>query len=527
MHPLDAVVVFVHGTKQNAPFRRKFKVRTSIFRDRHRPQQPRDGEGPFVGDHVHPAGEIDRFRQHFVDLDRLDRPGLHVLHLAPVVDIHECQRSVSFRRIRLVRNHDFPLTRHHRTRFPDPETCFLEFRRERKERSAASVSRHENDLFAGRCEKMIHAERPRIRVFPAFRNVLDRLRVIRPQRRVEQHDIPLMLFPTMPRRERADDPVIASRDRFRSQHTVPRREIAVKDHLFRAVRIYRPEGMVRSPVPVHVLPPHVRDAPVIEKPRRVVLLHIGRDALNIRAVQLAFVERPDLRIVALNVPVRTGRTEDDLIVRRVRRLIVVPAGRRVVLNAVKILRTAAYLGRFQRLDSRRDRKFRILPQSCDLAQARPVQIHLKQTVVFFPLRQIRKDEFLSIVVDLRVAHVPFRVLKDLSARFRLHVEDPDRASGVPRKRHPARIVRIVADVRVPVHVGTWLPGHEKDLLRHPVLLKLRNETFHRRRLRFRSRLCSLRSFRASFRRENISGCQTNENSGQHAKQYANRFRYPK
>ena len=275
--------------------------------------------------------------------------------------------------------------------------------------------------------------------------------------------------------------------------------------------------MVRSPVPVHVLPPHVRDAPVIEKPRRVVLLHIRRDALNIRAVQLAFVERPDLRIVALNVPVRTGRTEDDLIVRRVRRFVVVPAGRRVVLNAVEILRTAAYLGRFQRFDSRRDRKFRILTDSRDLAQARPVQIHLKQTVVFFPLRQIRKDEFLSIVVDLRVAHVPFRILKDLSARFRLHVEDPDRASGVPRKRHPARIVRIVADVRVPVHVGTWLPGHEKDLLRHPVLLKLRNEFLERRRFwggirdHFRSRnhFRSRDHFRS---RNHFSRCKQNEHT---------------
>ena len=142
-----------------------------------------------------------------------------------------------------------------------------------------------------------------------------------------------MLASAVTGRENTDD-FVRSGNGFRRQHGDVRTLVAVVDHLPRSVRVHRPEMMVRNLFPVNVFPPHIDNLPVGENPGRVVLLDVARQLANIGAVGVTFMNRPDLRQPAVDPAFGSRGTEDNRIVRQVRRLVVVPAwGREIAVAA--------------------------------------------------------------------------------------------------------------------------------------------------------------------------------------------------
>ena len=273
-----------------------------------------------------------------------------------------------------------------------------------------------------------------------------------------------MLRPAVPRREDAYD-LARVRDRFRRQHANVRLLVPVKDHLARAVRVHRPEVVVRDLLAVHVLPAHVNDLAIRERPRRIILLDVARELADVRPVPVAFVDRADLGQPAVYPALGAGRAEDDASVGAVRRLVVVPARGSEVAVLVQRRGAGAVLVGFQRRDPFGEFQRRVLTHAGNLLQARPVEVHFVKTVVLFPARQVRENELFAVVMDLHVADVPAFVLEDLAAFFRLHVVNVDRPAGVHREGEAAHVIAVVPERGVPVlHRG--FTRAEKNFLRH-------------------------------------------------------------
>jgi len=457
VHALDAMPLGVHRHKQDAAQRRQLEIRAPLLGDRHGAEQALHRERA-AGRHLgHGAGIVDRLRQDLVDEQVLDRPRLDRAHLAALVDVHQRQRAVVRARVRLVGEHRLPRAGHHRPRLADPVSRLGLLLRQPAEHLGLAPAVHQLDGGLVGDQEMALAERPGVAMDVALADVLDALGVVRPQARVYQRDLAVVLAHAVARRPGRHD-LRAVGHRLRGQDRAVVDLIAVEDHLPGAVGVHRPEMVIPHVKAVHVFPTHVGHLAVGEHPRRVVVLDIGRQRADIAPVRLALVERRHLRHPALHVPVGPGGAEDDPAVRQIGRLEIVPTGRR-------IRRVVLHAGRD------------VLALAGQLSQAGAVEVDLVQAVMPFPLGQVGEDEPLRVVVNLRIADVAFGVFEDRAQRPGLDVVDAESPARVHGERGPALVGRIVGDVGVPVAVDAGLAHGEEDFVGHAGLEKGRE---HRR-----------------------------------------------
>ena len=232
-------------------------------------------------------------------------------------------------------------------------------------------------------------------------------------------------------REGGDD-LVGAGDRLGVDHDDARVHVAVVDGLGRAVGVHGPQVVELDLAAVDVFPAGVEDAAVGQHPGRVVVLGVGRDALDVRAVGVAAVEDADLGHPAVDPAVAAGGDEDDVAVGQV-------GGLEVVVRAVG-----------------------------ELAQARAVDVDLVEVVVAGACLAVGEEDPLAVVVDLRVADGAARVVDDRGdfAGSRVPPGEPagvgDRA--VAGEGHLVFIVAVVADVGVPVRVVVLHAGAEDDFL---------------------------------------------------------------
>ena len=283
-----------------------------------------------------------------------------------------------------------------------------------------------------------------------------------------------MLASAVTGRENTDD-FVRSGNGFRRQHGDVRPLVAVVDHLPRPVRVHRPEVMIRNLFPVDVFPPHIDNLSVGKNPGRVVLLDVARQRANIGAVGVTFVNRPDLRQPAVDPAFGACGTEDNRIVRQVRRLVVVPAWGREIAVAATAGGGRTVFRRRRRDDPVRQRQRGVFSNAGNLFQTRSVNVDFVQTVMLFPGRQVGKEDFLPVVMNLRVANVSPGIGENGSDLFRFDVVNANRPAGVHREWQPADVVSVIADVGVPVRVVTGLAENEENLFRHAGASKLRQK----------------------------------------------------
>ena len=292
-----------------------------------------------------------------------------------------------------------------------------------------------------------------------------------------------MLGNAVSRRISAND-LVRVRNRLRREDNRPRLLVPVQDLLARAVLVHRPKVVVVDLTAVDVLPTHVSDLTVRENPRRVVLLDVaGKFAY--RPVRQAFIERPDVRHPTADVTLGARRAEDDRIVRKPSRLVIVPTGRREVASVPERRRRHAEIGRVRRFDAfgKLERFVRLF--AGEARKSRAVGVYNVKTVVFFFRREVRKEDALAVVMDLRVAEVPLRVLDNRARFLRNDVVSVDSAAGSQRERITANVVGVVTDVRVPVFVGSRFADGEDNFVRHSGVAEAFERLFEGRLRRFR------------------------------------------
>ena len=355
-------------------------------------------------------------------------------------------------RVGLVRDHRLARPLHHRPRLADPVAGLGQFLGQPVQdlRPALAVEQFEGRLVGD--QEVVLAEGPRIAVDVVFANVLHAPGIVRAQPRIDQGDLAVVLAHAVAGRPRYDQ-LGTVRHRLGGQDCAVVDLVAVQHHLPGAVGVHRPQVMVAHVKAVHVFPAHVGDLAVGQYPGRVVVLDIGGQRAEIAPIGGALVQCADLGHPALHVAVGSCRAEDDLVVRQVGGLEIIPARRRVGLVI---------------LHAGRD----ILAVAGQLLQAGPVQVDFVQAVMPFPAGQIRKDEFPGVVVDLGIADVPLGVREDGADLPGLDVVDAQLSAGVHRERGLALVGRVVRDIGVPVPVDTGFAHGEQHLVRHPSVQEL-------------------------------------------------------
>jgi len=154
------------------------------------------------------------------------------------------------------------------------------------------------------------------------------------------------------------------------------KELPEEDHLPRAVGVHRPQVVVVDLAAVHVLPAHVQDAAVGQDPRGVVVVVVGREHSDVRAVAVAAIERRDAGIPAVDEPSASARAEDDAAVGAVGRL-------DIVIGSVG-----------------------------ELAEAGAIGVDLVEVVGMCATAAIGEEDLLPAVVHLRVADAALGVIED-------------------------------------------------------------------------------------------------------------------
>ncbi len=84
----------------------------------------------------------------------------------------------------------------------------------------------------------------------------------------------------------------------------------------------------------------------------------------------------------------------------------------------------------------------------------------------FSFGQVRKDEFLGVVMNLRVADVALGVFENRADFLRLDVIDAQLSAGIHGERGSALVGRIVRDVGVPMAVDAGLANGEENFVGH-------------------------------------------------------------
>ena len=235
---------------------------------------------------------------------------------------------------------------------------------------------------------------------------------------------------------------------------------------------------------VDVLPTHVSDLPVRKNPRRVVLLDVARQ-LAYRPVRQAFINRSDVRYPTADVTLGAGRAEDDRIVRKPSRFVIVPTRRREVASVPKMRGGRAKLRRRRRFDAFRQLKRLVRLFAGEARKSRAVRVYNIKTVVFFSRRKVRKEDALPVVMDLRVAEVPLRVFDNRPRFLRNDVVSVNPAAASHWERQTANVVGVITDIRVPMPVETGFADGENDFVRHSGGAETFERLFKGRSRRFR------------------------------------------
>ena len=197
-------------------------------------------------------------------------------------------------------------------------------------------------------------------------------------------------------------------------HHDPRMQIPIPHGLRRAVRIPRPEMMIIHLAAVDILPPRVKQPPVRQRPRRVVLLVVARQRTQVAPVRVAAIQNRHLRQPAVHPPFAASGHEHDAPVRQIGRL-------DIVKRSVR-----------------------------QLAQPGAVDADFVEVVVLGAAPAVAEQNLPSVIMHLRIAHAAARIVDQRRRRARAH-----RPAHQPPALAPClavRVVRVVTDVRIPVPV---------------------------------------------------------------------------
>ena len=93
--------------------------------------------------------------------------------------------------------------------------------------------------------------------------------------------------------------------------------VAEQGHMSATIRVDAPQAMETYARPVDVFPAGIANPAVRQHPRRVFLLNVSRNAVDIRTVGPASVKRRHLRMPAGNPLFASGRDEYDIPIRQV------------------------------------------------------------------------------------------------------------------------------------------------------------------------------------------------------------------
>ena len=254
---------------------------------------------------------------------------------------------------------------------------------------------------------------------------------------VDQGHVPLVFHPAMPGGEGGDD-LACARHRLGIQHGRSGVHVAVVDHLPGTIGIRGPEMVEDALVAVHVFPAHVEEAPVGERPGRVVVLDIAGEHAQVAAVALATVERGHRGDPAIDEPVAAVAAKDQTAVRQA-------GGLDVVEGTVG-----------------------------DLAEAGAVRLDLVEVVEWAAASSVAEEDGGAIKVHDRIAHCPCGVVEQDGGlpgtqigldQLPAILVDPARhhlAAGCTLRRVLAAGLGVEAEVGVPV-VGAGHAHGEDDL----------------------------------------------------------------
>jgi hypothetical protein len=162
-------------------------------------------------------------------------------------------------------------------------------------------------------------------------------RIVGPVPRIDHRDRPVVFAASVAGREDRHH-FRRSRNRLGVDHQDARMLVPVEYHLRGAVRVGGPQMMVVDLGSVDIFPALIQDAAVGQRPRRVVVFHIGRQRAEVSAVGVAAVQHGDLGQPALDPALAAAGDEHDAVVGQIGRFDVVvgPVGQLPQVAAVHV-----------------------------------------------------------------------------------------------------------------------------------------------------------------------------------------------
>jgi len=436
LHPLDRHFVLVQGHEEQRPQGRRLEIGRAIGLDRHGAQDALQRERAADRQRLRTAGEIDGLGQLLQHQQLLDFAPLNARHVAARVDVREHQMPRRPGGREAAGDDRFPPAGTQRPRFVTLPAGSSVLGRIDPFR-AALPGQEMNPLGVGDQEQVLCQW---IRIAVARRTHAARhVQVVRAAVGIDNRDVSRMFRPTVPWRKRRHD-LARVRDRLGIDHHIARMLIAKIDHHVGPVGVDRPEVMVQELIAVDVLPAHVQHSAVGQHPGRVFLFRVVGQHADVGAVRVAAVQRGNLGLPARHEPVATAGTENDRVVGSVDGLDIVvrPVGQ--------------------------------------LPEIRAVDADFVQVVGRSPAPAIREQDFLAVVVDVRIADSALWIVQQHRQLAGFQVEAAESSAvaegvfevfdrvGRRGRRVVARVaVGVMSEIAVPVVVPRHALGKD-DLL---------------------------------------------------------------
>ena len=421
VHSLDRLVFLVGGNKEQRAVGGQFEVGRAVWLDGDLADNARQGKRAAVAKRneiVIPIPEVQGFGQRFEDDEFRDLALLDALHVSPYRYIAENQRAGRLGEIHAGGNDDFPFPLDHRARLVDPD---FGGRRGIQGHDLARTIDHV-DVVLRRENKTVFRERKGV-TSPHVAHSLHRRSVIGAVLVGHRREKAPVLNRTMPRRVNQDHPV-AARNVLGVDKDRPRMHIPKIGRLVRAVRVARPQMVKLHLRAVHIFPPREQNAAVGKNPGRVVLFDIRRQLLDVLAVRIATIKNRHLNKPTVHPAFGAAGDERDPAVGQISRfqVIVYPVG--------------------------------------ELFQARAVDVDLIEMELATASLSIGEENFLGVIVDVRVADRACLVLEQNGGLAAFDIELHQ--ASADRVRRVMRAIVEVAEVRIPMAIAAKRTLGEND-----------------------------------------------------------------
>ena len=275
VHAFDRIVVLIQGDEEQAPQRGYFHIGRPVGFDRDCPYDTFECIRSTKAYRGHLAAVIDRLRECLQYEELLDLAPLDSHHVASGVYI--LQDQPARRLLKVASRRDDRLARPHsqwaRLVTFDAISNKLIGQAIDLAHLAGSVHRQQSGTLSH--QKAISRNGIRVAEILLFRDPLSGSLEVRPLLRRHYGEGSFMFPASMVGGEDRHHLVVTVRDRLGVDHQRPWVQVAVIDHLTRAVGVGRPEVVKRHPTAIDVLPPFVDDPAVGKDPGCVVVLDIA------------------------------------------------------------------------------------------------------------------------------------------------------------------------------------------------------------------------------------------------------------